>query len=126
VRDDLGGLAHQTSEGDEREAAEDEGVGAGEEEVRRDRRRKGGEEQNEKDSVGGEEALLQCGVRWQATADVSKILTPGPLANDEAALKLLYLAIKNAKKTWGRGHRDWLTERRQLNIHFEGRLPDAP
>jgi len=52
--------------------------------------------------------------------------TRGPLPNDEAALKLLYLAIKNAKKTWGRGHRDWLTVRLQLNIHFEGRLPDAP
>jgi putative transposase len=49
--------------------------------------------------------------------------TRGPLPTDEAALKLLYLAIKNAKATWGRGHRDWLTARLQLNIHFEGRLP---
>jgi hypothetical protein len=40
--------------------------------------------------------------------------TRGPLPNDEAALKLLYLAIKNAKKTWGRGHRDWLTARSGL------------
>ncbi len=51
--------------------------------------------------------------------------TRGPLPTDEAALKLMYLAIRNAKKTWGRGHRDWLTARLQLNIHFEGRLPDA-
>lgn len=51
--------------------------------------------------------------------------TRGPLPTDEAALKLLYLAIRNAKATWGRGHRDWLTARLQLNIHFEGRLPDA-
>jgi putative transposase len=50
--------------------------------------------------------------------------TRGPLPTDEAALKLLYLAIRNAKATWGRGHRDWLTARLQLNIHFEGRLPD--
>jgi transposase-like protein len=42
---------------------------------------------------------------------------------DEAALKLMYLAIKNAKKTWGRSHRDWLTAGSQLNIRFEGRLP---
>ncbi len=49
--------------------------------------------------------------------------TRGPLPTDEAALKLMYLAIKNAKATWGRGHRDWLTARLQLNIHFEGRLP---
>lgn len=51
--------------------------------------------------------------------------TRGPLPTDEAALKLMYLAIKNAKATWGRGHRDWLTARLQLNIHFEGRLPAA-
>ncbi len=51
--------------------------------------------------------------------------TRGPLPTDEAALKLMYLAIKNAKATWGKGHRDWLTARLQLNIHFEGRLPLA-
>lgn len=51
--------------------------------------------------------------------------TRGPLPTDEAALKLMYLAIKNAKATWGRGHRDWLTARLQLNLHFEGRLPLA-
>lgn len=51
--------------------------------------------------------------------------TRGPLPTDEAALKLMYLAIKNARPTWGRGHRDWLTARLQLNIHFEGRLPMA-
>ena len=51
--------------------------------------------------------------------------TRGPLPTDEAALKLMYLAIKNAKATWGRGHRDWLTARLQLNIHFEGRLHEG-
>jgi len=48
--------------------------------------------------------------------------TRGPLPTDEAAMKLLYLAIRNAKETWGRAHRDWLTARMQLAIHFEGRL----
>jgi transposase-like protein len=48
--------------------------------------------------------------------------TRGPLPTDEAALKLLFLAVRNAKKTWGRTHRDWLTARMQLAIHFEGRL----
>jgi hypothetical protein len=42
--------------------------------VRRHRRREGGEEQNEKDSVGGEKALLQRGVRWQAIRRLSRIL----------------------------------------------------
>lgn len=49
--------------------------------------------------------------------------TRGPLPTDEAALKLIYLAIRNAKQTWGRGHRDWRTPRRQLAVHFDGRLP---
>lgn len=49
--------------------------------------------------------------------------TRGPLPTSQAALKLLYLAIRNAKATWGRGHRDWLTARLQLNIHFDDRLP---
>jgi putative transposase len=48
--------------------------------------------------------------------------TRGPLPTDEAAMKLLYLAVRNAKETWGRAHRDWLTARMQLAIHFEGRL----
>lgn len=48
--------------------------------------------------------------------------TRGPLPTDQAALKLLFLAIRNAKQTWGRAHRDWLTARMQLAIHFEGRL----
>jgi putative transposase len=51
--------------------------------------------------------------------------TRGPLPTDEAALKLMYLALKNAKATWGRRHRNWLTARLQLNIHFEARLPLA-
>jgi putative transposase len=49
--------------------------------------------------------------------------TRGPLPTDEAALKLLFLAIRNAKQTWGKGHRDWLTAKLQLAIHFGERLP---
>ena len=48
--------------------------------------------------------------------------TRGPLPTDEAAMKLLYLATRNARKTWGRAHRDWLTARMQIAIHFPGRL----
>jgi putative transposase len=48
--------------------------------------------------------------------------TRGPLPTDEAARKLLFLAVRNAKATWGRAHRGWLTARMQLAIHFEGRL----
>ena len=40
-------------------------------------------------------------------------------------LKLLFLAVRNAKSTWGRAHRDWLTARLQLNLHFADRMPPA-
>lgn len=49
--------------------------------------------------------------------------TRGALPSDEAVEKLLFLAIQNARKTWGRRNREWLLARRQLDIHFEGRLP---
>lgn len=46
----------------------------------------------------------------------------GPLPTDDAALKLVYLAIRNAKETWGRGARDWASARAQLIILFEERF----
>lgn len=49
--------------------------------------------------------------------------TKGALPSDEAATKLLYLAIKNAKKTWGGRHREWNQALLQFAIHFEGRMP---
>lgn len=49
--------------------------------------------------------------------------TKGALPNDEAALKLLYLAIRNAKKTWGRRHYTWNQALLQFAIHFEDRIP---
>lgn len=48
--------------------------------------------------------------------------TRGPLPTDDAALKLMYLAIRNARSTWGRRQRDWSFARLQLAIHFEGRF----
>ena len=54
------------------------------------------------------------------------IKTKGHFPSDDAALKLLYLALRNAEKTWG--HRDrvhWQQARLQFAIHFDGRLPDA-
>jgi putative transposase len=49
--------------------------------------------------------------------------TKGALPSDEAATKLLYLAIRNAKKTWGGRHREWNQALLQFAIHFEGRMP---
>lgn len=48
--------------------------------------------------------------------------TRGPLPTDEAALKLIYLAMKNIRKKAG-VHRDWALVRGQLAILFEDRFP---
>jgi putative transposase len=49
--------------------------------------------------------------------------TRGQMPNDEAAKKLLFLAIRNAKRTWGRRHRDWNLALLQFVIHFGDRVP---
>lgn len=49
--------------------------------------------------------------------------TRGHLPNDDAALKLLFLAIRNAERTWGRRPRDWNQQLMQFAIHFGERVP---
>lgn len=49
--------------------------------------------------------------------------TRGHLPSEDAALKLLYLALKYGGKTWGGRHRAWSKALNQFAIHFEGRLP---
>jgi putative transposase len=49
--------------------------------------------------------------------------TKGALPSDDAALKLLYLAIRNAKKTWGKHHFSWTQALLQFAIYFEDRIP---
>lgn len=51
--------------------------------------------------------------------------TRGPLPTDDAALKLVYLAIRNAMKKSGRMARDWSLARAQLAIIFDDRWPAA-
>lgn len=52
--------------------------------------------------------------------------TKGHLPTDEAATKLLYLAIRNARKTWGaKPHYSWNQALLQFAIHFPGRIPQA-
>jgi putative transposase len=45
----------------------------------------------------------------------------GPLPNDDAVYKLLYLAIRNAQSRW-HPTAGWLAARAQLDIIFEGRM----
>lgn len=52
-----------------------------------------------------------------------KILkTRGHFPSDEAALKLLWLALDKASKKWTRPIKRWDLALQQLSIHFEGRL----
>ena len=48
----------------------------------------------------------------------------GHMPNERAATKLLYLAIRNAKKTWGGRDRRWGKALLQFAIYFEGRIPE--
>lgn len=47
----------------------------------------------------------------------------GHFPNDDAAMKLIFLAIRAAEKQWTRPCRGWKRALNQLAIHFEGRLP---
>src|SRR5262245_60702385 len=51
------------------------------------------------------------------------IKTKGHFPNEEAARKLIYLAIVNAVPAWTRA-RDWTTALLAFKIHFGDRLPD--
>ncbi|KAK1548254.1 hypothetical protein Q3G72_032079 [Acer saccharum] len=51
------------------------------------------------------------------------IKTRGHFPSDRAAQKLIYLAINNASKTWGKKPRDWLLQRSQFEVHFGPRMP---
>jgi putative transposase len=47
----------------------------------------------------------------------------GHFPNDEAASKLLYLALMNASKRWTMPIRNWSQALNQLSVYFNGRLP---
>jgi len=47
----------------------------------------------------------------------------GSFPNDEAMLKLLYLALKNIEKKWTMPIRDWKSALNQFTIIFENRMP---
>jgi len=47
----------------------------------------------------------------------------GAFPNDEAAIKLLYMALRNVMKKWTMPIRNWGTAINQMSIIFEGRIP---
>ena len=51
------------------------------------------------------------------------VKTKGHFPNEDAARKLLYLAIQNAVPAWTRT-RNWTTALLAFKIHFGDRLPD--
>src|SRR5690606_35155051 len=54
---------------------------------------------------------------------VRKIIkTRGAFPTDDAALKLVFLALRNAQKTWGRPFPQFAAALAQFAIFFEGRL----
>jgi|SRR5882672_9952741 len=51
------------------------------------------------------------------------IKSKGHFPSDEAAYKLLFLALRNAEKKWSVSPQTWKSAMNQFHIHFEGRLP---
>jgi putative transposase len=51
------------------------------------------------------------------------IKSKGHFPSDEAASKLLFLALRNAEKKWLMPPKTWKSAMNQFHIHFEGRLP---
>jgi putative transposase len=51
------------------------------------------------------------------------IKTKGHFPTDDAAIKLLFLALRNAEKKWSQATKMWKSALNQFAIHFEGRLP---
>jgi len=43
---------------------------------------------------------------------------------DEAAMKVLYLAIRERVKRWPRSPQGWKNAIQHMTIYFEGRIPD--
>jgi putative transposase len=55
---------------------------------------------------------------------VRKVLkTRGALPSDDAAAKLIFLALRNAKKNWGGRQMHWGRTLTQFTLCFEGRIP---
>ncbi len=50
------------------------------------------------------------------------IKTKSSLPDDQAATKLIYMAMMNAKKKWTMPVYRWRAALQQFAIHFEGRL----
>jgi putative transposase len=51
------------------------------------------------------------------------IKSKGHFPSDDAATKLLFLALRNAEKKWMQPPKMWKSALNQFAIHFEGRLP---
>ena len=51
------------------------------------------------------------------------IKTRASFPNEEAAIKLLYLALKNISKKWTMPIKNWSAAMNQFAIIFEGRVP---
>ena len=53
------------------------------------------------------------------------IKSRGHFPSDEAAIKLLYLALMRAEQKWTRPSWKWKDALNQFAVHFEGRLTAA-
>ncbi len=74
------------------------------------------------DDLTGPEGLLK-GLTGALVERALVTKAKGHFPNDEAATKLLYLALRNAEKKWTMVPRFWNSALSQLVIYFSRRLP---
>lgn len=54
-----------------------------------------------------------------------RIKTRGHFPNDEAAMKLLWLVLRNIAAGWGNAVKEWKTAMNQFGILYPGRFTEA-
>jgi len=63
-------------------------------------------------------------IHGRARVARGKVIRPsGHFPSDEAALKVLYLAIRNREKRWTHPRHGWGAALQHFSIYFEGRIP---
>ena len=68
--------------------------------------------------------MLTIGNIESFNARVRKLINgKGHFPSDDAAIKVIYLAVVAAEKRWTRRPKDWAQAINQLALHFEGRVP---
>ena len=68
-------------------------------------------------------AVRLCDDRRVILSSQASALNRGSFPNEEAVIKLVYLALRNISGKWDLPIRDWALAINRFAIRFEGRMP---